>query len=872
MTNYLLRLIACLAVLAPVIAPAQERGAAAFGSLIKGLGVTGRVLVIAAHPDDEDTQLITWLRRGRQVETAYLSLTRGDGGQNIIGNELGEALGAIRTEELLAARRLDGGRQYFTRAFDFGFSKDADETLTQWSRDSILRDVVTVVRAFRPHVIVSIFSGTPADGHGHHQVAGMLAREAYDVSGDTVRFPSRATGGFGGWTVQKFYRSANFRMQERATLLINVGEYDPILGRSYAEIAAQSRSQHKSQAMGSLQPKGVRIDRLMREAARSGPPDASKEGSIFDGIDTTWARFAPAMRTPQQRAALDSLPAAFASAVAALDLYRPSTSIPALVRIQSLLNRVCGAAGPENPCASLEADGSTLLVRDDDLHGTMEHASSRVERALAAAAGVAVEATTTRELWATGETAPVTVTVYNRGAISVRLERRVVLPAGNGGPVLSPVPAVTILPDSAIRDSLRAPIGSLPTQPWWLTEQRQGAMFGVGASPQDEGSRRTAPTVVTLFEVGGGRFGVFTPVTYRYADAVRGEVNLPAAAAPAIALTVDREVEYAPAAAPIERTVRVHLRSHAAGARRVAVSLELPRGLVADSLTRRVELAAGAQRTLTFAVRGRLDAGRHRISASARDDSSGESFTRGYQPIAYEHISPTRIYRDAVLSLEAVDVRLPRAAKVAYINGVGDNTAPMLEQLGFDITVIDPAAISTARLGSYTAIVVGTRAYEANPELIANNGRLLEFARNGGTVVVQYGQYEMLQPGVLPYPITLSRPADRVTVEGSPVEIIDPTAAVLTTPNRITLSDFEGWVQDRSLYMPRTHDAAWRAVIAMHDPGAPPNDGGILIAPVGRGTYVYTTLAFFRQLPNGVPGAARLFANLIAARAVRPVQ
>jgi hypothetical protein len=224
------------------------------------------------------------------------------------------------------------------------------------------------------------------------------------------------------------------------------------------------------------------------------------------------------------------------------------------------------------------------------------------------------------------------------------------------------------------------------------------------------------------------------------------------------------------------------------------------------------------------------------------------------------------------LALEAVDVTLPRPARIAYINGVGDNTAPMLEQLGFDVTVLDPAAIGSTRLTGYTAIVVGTRAYEANPELIANNGRLLEFARNGGTLVVQYGQYEMLNPGVLPYPITLARPADRVTVEGSPVTILDPGAPVLSTPNRITARDFDGWVQDRSLYMPRTHDAAWRTAVAMHDPGAPPNDGGILVAPLGRGTYVYTTLAFFRQLPNGVPGAARIFANLIAGRAVRQVQ
>ena len=859
-----------LTVTLPAALPAQGRGAATLGPLVQGLGVTGRVLVIAAHPDDEDTQLITWLARGRQVETAYLSLTRGDGGQNIIGNELGEALGAIRTGELLAARRLDGGRQYFTRAFDFGFSKSAEETLTQWSRDSILRDVVTVVRAFRPHVIVSIFSGTPADGHGHHQVAGMLAREAYDVSGDTLRFPAATTGGNGGWTVQKFYRSANFRMQERATHQINVGEYDPIVGRSYAEIAADSRSQHKSQAMGSLQPKGVRLDRLIREAARAGPAEPRAEQSIFDGIDTTWSRFAPAMRTAVQRASLDSLPAAFASATRALDLYHPAGVIPALVSIQRLLDGVCGTAGPENPCATLEADGRTLRIRNVDLHATMEHASSRVERALSVAAGIAVEATVRREVLAIGETAAVGVSVYNRGADTVRLERRVLLPAGQGGPVMSPAAPIEIFPDSATRDSMSLTVGAPPSQPWWLAVPRRGAMFGLPSPTADEGSRRAAPTVVTFFTVSGGRFAVFTPVSYRYADAVRGEVNHPAAAAPAVTVTLDREVEYAQANAPIQRPIRVHVRSHSSRSQQVAVTLALPRGLVSDSATRSLELRPGSQSTVSFNVRGRLAPGRHLINAAAR--SGEEEFTIGYEEIRYEHIPPQRLYRKASLAVEAVDVRLPTATRIAYINGVGDNTAPMLEQLGLDVTVLDPEALSQTSLSRFTAIVVGTRAYEAHPALVANNGRLLDFARSGGTLVVQYGQYEMLNPGILPYPITLARPADRVTVENSPVRIVDSTAGVLLAPNRITEKDFEGWVQDRSLYMPRTHDAAWRSAIEMHDPGEQPNDGGILVAPLGRGTYVYTTLAFFRQLPNGVPGAARLLVNLLAARAPASAQ
>ena len=288
-------------------AGAQARGSADLAALVQGLSVSGRVLMIAAHPDDEDTALITWLAKGRHVETAYLSLTRGDGGQNLLGNELGDALGAIRTEELLAARRIDGARQYFTRAYDFGFSKNADETFAHWPHDSVLADVITVVRAFRPQVIVAVFSGTPRDGHGHHQASGILAKEAYELAGDTARFPRSATGGLGPWTVPKFYRRTR---QEPATLTVNVGEFDPLLGRSYGELSDLSRSQHKSQAFGTLQRKGVRLDGVRLEASRVGPPNVAETGH-FEGVDTTWTRFRSAVTTPAARAALDSLPAAF---------------------------------------------------------------------------------------------------------------------------------------------------------------------------------------------------------------------------------------------------------------------------------------------------------------------------------------------------------------------------------------------------------------------------------------------------------------------------------------------------------------------------------------------------------------------------------
>lgn len=891
-----------LACLPPSPLHAQERGAAALAPLVQGLGVSARVLVIAAHPDDEDTQLITWLAKGRHVETAYLSLTRGDGGQNLIGNELGEALGAIRTEELLAARRLDGGQQYFTRAYDFGFSKNAEETLTQWARDSILRDVVTVVRQFRPHVIVAVFSGTPADGHGHHQASGIFAREAYDAAGDTVRFPRAATADYPAWTVSKFYRSANFRMQDRATLRMNVGEFNPVLGRSYNEIASDSRSQHKSQAMGSLQQKGVRQDLVIREASRApgAPADAQAERGLLDGIDTTWARFAPALRAPRQRAALDSLPAAFAAARESLDLTNPARTLPSLLRVARLLEALCGTPVAE-PCIdprrlaadsaaagrAWQADRRQASAIDGDLAQAHAVAVARTNAAIVAALGIAVEATAPREVWATGDAIPVSVRIFNRGTRPVRLVGTTILDDADARAGSAALAGVPLLPDSARSDTVVVQLAER-SEPWWLRTPRQGAMFTPPTLGVSESRRRTGPMVRVAVVVQDGLVHTIdAPVTFRFADAIKGEINRPIAAAPAVTVTLDDAVSYARANAPFERAIRVYLRSHASATREVTVRLQLPSGLVADSAERVVRFPGNARaravagpgaafgigggappelvRTVTFTVRGRLTPGRHVITAVAT--SAGETFTAGYTSIAYDHMRPQRLYRPATLGVEAVDVQLPRTLAVAYIAGVGDNVAPMLEQLGLSVTVLEPAALARTDLSRFGAVVVGTRAYEAHEALVANNARLLDYARAGGTLVVQYGQYEMTQPGIMPYPITLARPADRVTVEGAPVAIVDSAAGVLASPNAITARDFDGWIQDRTLYMPRTFDPAYRPVLEVHDPGEPPNRGAVLVAPYGKGTYVYTTLAFFRQLPAGNPGAARLMVNLLAARA-----
>ena len=866
MTRAMRLLAATIFVLAaPRLLSAQERGAVALGEAVAGLDVTARVLLIGAHPDDEDTQLLTWLARGRNLETGYLSLTRGEGGQNLIGNELGPLLGMIRTEELLAARGLDGGRQFFTRAYDFGFSKTAEETYTHWVKDSVLRDVVTVVRAFRPQIIVAIFSGTPRDGHGHHQVSGMLAREVFDLAADTVRFPRTATAGLGAWTPAKFYRASRFNPTD-ATLSFNVGELSPYRGMSYAEIASESRSQHLSQGFGALQRRGTSLDYVKLEASHVSPPIA-RETSMLETIATGWGRFAAAQVPASARAAVDSLDAAIAAVRRVENLAAPAPMVPPLARVVGLLERArAGLTCPRNGFA-----GGCLGV-EGDLAMSLETAQRRAQRALLSAAGVLVEATAPRELLAVRDTLPVTVSVYNQGRGDVVLEGASVWMQNVYGTAPTGTPS-TIVPDSAGRITLPL-VAERASVSWWMEYGMQtGAdMFRPPMGPPTSmngliGEDRVAETHVrTALRIAGVPFVHDAgPVVYRYADPARGEQRRPVASVPAISLLFDGEVEYARVGVALEREYTLRVRSAASVARSVTVKLGLPAGLTADTLERHVGLEPFGSATFVYRVRGRLPAGRHFVNATAT--SNGEQFMAGWMPITYEHVRPLRYYRVAKVEVEAVNATLPRNPEIAYIRGVGDNVAPMLHQLGLKVTMLAPELLATADLSRYGAVVVGPRAFQANPVLAAGAPRLQNYARRGGTVVVQYGQQEMQTPGLLPHPVTLAQRAERVTDEKASVTVLDPQARLLAFPNRITPTDFERWVQERSIYMPTSADPRWKRLLEMHDPGEPPNQNAVLVAPMGRGAYVYTTLALFRQLPAGVPGGARLFLNLLAANA-----
>ena len=859
MKRVTLSMIAALLVAAPANLRGQERGAAALEQKVAGVGNTTRVLLIAAHPDDEDTQLISWLTHGQHVETAYLSLTRGDGGQNLIGNELGEALGVIRTAELMSARRIDGAKQYFTRAYDFGFSKDTIDTFKHWPKDSLLRDAVRVVRDFAPHVIVAIFSGTPRDGHGQHQVSAIIAKEVWEAAADTVRFPVSEYGP--AWTPLKFYRNARFSPGE-ATLRMNVGEYNPVLGKSYFEIAAESRSQHKSQGFGTLQRKGVIWDYLRREETRvPAPADPKAEKSMFDGIDVSLAR----LRTETSSGRCAAVNAQIASAERALSRLKsvPLSDRRALV---ATLGTVFDATMQIPASAPFPGSTPNCAAHTRDGIRTLEVMQRRAADAMAAATDIEFEAIVNRPAAAFGDTFTVVHRIHNRGQLSARVRGGA---TGNGE-------EVTLLPDSSYEYKLvwnsaqvnGEPVAAPGTQPRWLRVPLNGDLFGTPMNPMDAlVPGLETVTALALVRVDSGGAFLRSPVTYHVADPVRGDMQLPFSIAPGIAINFDREVELARAGVSTKRFLNVTVRSAFAAPTTVAVSLNLPRGLTADSTTRTITIAPNGVRTLTFKLNGALPSGEHEVSAVAT--AGGRNYSVGYVPIEYEHIPPQRMYRPASVQITSIPVTVPAGLSVGYVRGVGDNVPATLQDLGIPVTTITPAELPSAELSRFSTIVVGTRAYQANQQLIDNNSYLLEYVRRGGTLVSQYGQYEMVQPGVMPYPITLSRPADRVTDEVAEVRVLDPGSPLLNFPNRISSADFNGWTQERASYMPATFDSSYKTVLSMNDPGETPKNSGILVAPYGKGLYIYATLSFFRQLPAGNPGATKLFVNLLSAKATR---
>lgn len=749
------------------------------------LGHQKRVLMIGAHPDDEDTELLTVLVRGMGAEAAYLSLDRGEGGQNLIGPELGEALGLLRTEELLAARRLDGAGQFFTRAYDFGFSKTQDETWTHWPRDSILKDVVRIIRRYRPQIVVSIFSGTPKDGHGQHQAAGWAAREAFGAAADSTRFPElMREETLAPWAPLKFYRSARFDTAA-TTLTIAGGVLDSAVGLSFHQIAMAGRSLHRSQDMGRLQQIGPSTVRLALIEDRTG---RGRE-SLFAGVDT---------------------------------LLPPGRELP-------------------------------------------EQGAHR-EAARAATAGVLCDARSDDDRVIAGQTVHVVLECWNTGA-----SPRTVTAALAVAPGFTPdTPAAVRLAlgagalDSAVV-SLRVADSAPLTTPYFSLPADEPAMYDWSrAAPEVLGLPFEAPALGATFAVDDS-FTLSREVSYRFDDQARGEGRRPVVVVPRVEVKLDPANEVWSTAARMVHRFTVTLTHGAHDTTAGTVSIEVPRGWPPVAAKPFRFTREGEREVFEFDVRppAALPRGPIGLRAVARD-SSGRRYDTTVVVVDYPHIRQRSVVRAATAIVRATALTLPRLDHVGYIRGAADQVPEALRSVGVPITLLDAPVLDRGDLDRYQAIIVGPRAFETDSALVENNARLLEYARRGGLVIVQYQQGKFFNGGFAPYPMTLADPHDRVTDETAPVTVVSSNEPVASAPNRLGADDWKGWVQERGLYFARSWDPAYRPVFETHDPGEGELKGGLLVARVGKGRYVYTGLSFFRQLPGGVPGAYRLFANLLA--------
>ena len=877
-----------LLVAAPLSAQVGPQGSSVVevGLALRQLDGVKRVLMIGAHPDDEDSSLLATLARGMGVETAYLSLTRGDGGQNIIGPEMGEGLGIIRTGELEAARVLDGGRQFFTRAFDYGFSRSAAEAFAHWPREEVLRDVVSVIRTFRPQVIISVWAGTPRDGHGQHEASGILANEAFDAAADPGRFPNLGGNAAEPWRADKLYHSVRFRGpgSGEAPLTIQTGTFDPLLGRSYHQLAMESRSKHRSQEMGAAQTLGDRTSGLRLVQSRVGGLDDDR--GIFAGIDTTLAGLAdglPARAVPVVRSAIAAYRTAIHKAGASLDAVQPSRAAGPLGRAYLSLEFTFGLLRGIGDSAAPLAEA--LAVR-----------AGLVRSALLKAASVVIEVRAGDDLVVAGEDVMLDVQLWNGGPF--RIDGAVLRSAGGEQDVALPAEFLgaegqTEEPQSLaageiarwsyqvrLRESLAA------SRLYYLGAPRDGDMYRWTGDPASEGLPRNARPLLRAV----GEFDIHIPeldqpvhvvwgddAEYVGVNRALGEFREPVLATPALSVAIEPAGMAWPEGSLESRPVTVVLQNESASGSSGELSFEVPEGWEVTPSSLPFDLRGeGASRGFTFEVRliGTVDGGEvtapaeHVFRAVAtRDD--GVRFDERVDIIDYPHVERTLYLRPAEVRASVFPVRIREGIRVGYVMGSGDDGLEALRQLGAAVEEVGPDRVRVGDFSGYDVLVLGIRVYETRPDVVAVNDRILAFAEAGGTVIVQYNKYEYPRGGFAPYPVSMGvgRGAPRVTDENSPFVLLDPESPVFSSPNRIAETDFEGWVQERGLYFLAEWDDRFTPLLELNDPDEEPTRGSLLVAPVGRGLYAYVALAFFRQLPAGVPGAHRLFANLVSLTA-----
>lgn len=812
----------CTLTVFPVDVHAEPQSASAILQELRSFREMGSILYIAAHPDDENTRLITYFSRGRGYRTGYLSLTRGDGGQDLIGPELGEELGVVRTQELLAARRIDGGQQFFTRAIDFGFSKDYLETFRIWDRNQVLADVVRTVRGFRPDVLITRFSTVPSGTHGHHTASAILAVEAFKLAGDTNAFPEQL-GELKPcqpkrilWNSFPRGSGPGARGETNAPdLQIDIGGYNPVLGESYGEIAARSRSMHKTQGFGSVGTRGTIIETFQ---LLDGEP-VTKD--LLDGVDTTWGRVPGGAEIGRLAD----------EAIARFNPQNPAASVPSLLTLRSRL-------------AALPADSVVAEKR------------RQLDRILQGCLGLYVETVIPLAEAVPGETLKMRHTAMVRTDFPMRWIA-VRYPAGEDELGAS---ADLKLREGVTRESSRTLPATTPlTQPYWLREEGTVGMFRV-----DDPSLISRPEnppafpVDFVFEIDGRTLVIPDEPVQVIGDRVKGEIRRRLDVTPPVSLNFPEDLElFAPGTS---RPVVVEVTSARAGATGT-LHLDTPAdwkatpATYAFSLTNYNELAR-----FTFTITAPTNTTTAKILATAEID--GKSYHNRHVEILHDHIPPLLLQPPARFHALSIELAI-RGHQVGYLQGAGDSVADGLRRMGYAVTFLTGADLTADHLRNFDAVVIGIRAFNTRTDLVQNLSGLFAYAEAGGTVIVQYNTTDGLQTTRLaPYNLKISH--DRVTDETAPLTLLVPDHPVFTTPNRIVPSDFDGWVQERGLYFASEWDDHFTPLLACNDPGESPKTGGLLVAHYGRGYFVYTGLSWFRQLPEGVPGAYRLFANLIS--------
>lgn len=795
---------------------------------LRKLNTVGSVLYIAAHPDDENTRLLAYLANDRLLRTGYLSLTRGDGGQNLIGKEQGEPLGLIRTQELLAARRIDGAEQFFTRANDFGFSKNPSETFRIWNENIILEDVVRTIRKFKPDVIICRFPTTGEGGHGHHTASAFVALEAFKEAGDSTSLPEQLAYTEVWQPKRIFWNTFNFgglNTTSEDQVKIDVGGFNPLLGRSYGELAADSRSMHKSQGFGSARGRGSSFEYFKQ----LGGDTAHKD--LFEGITLSWLRF------PGGAAVKKSID----QCIAHFNPQHPEASLPELVAIHKQLLQL----------------GET----DPQLKYWKHQKIAEAEQLLLICAGVWVEATTADFSGIPGRETAVTAQVLKRNNSDVQLRQI----SFNGW--FDTTTALSLKDNElySFRHAVRLPEDMSYSNPYWLNEPHSAGLYSVHDPAMIGRPENSAAMTVTYsLVVKGVPLTVQRGVSYKYTDPVKGEVYRPFEVLPPATVNIQEPVYVFSGRKP--KKVQVIVRANDNNVKGL-LRLRTPAGWTVSMADSAFSLAAKGDEQI---MEAEVAPEENKLYTNTTDVVTaelvvgGKTYGKSIRRMEYDHIPYQFILSDAKAALVSIDLKKD-GRNIGYIPGAGDEVAACLKQVGYKVTILDDEQLTNSDLTRFDAIVTGVRLYNTNSRMQVHYNKLMDYVKNGGNLVVQYNTNNRIGPvqaKIGPYPFTISR--DRVTDEQAEVSIIDTAHPALNFPNKITGSDFKGWVQERGIYFAAERDKQYVSVLSMHDPEEKPMDGSLIVARYGKGNFVYTGLAFFRELPAGIPGAYRLFVNLLS--------